>query len=281
MKRITIVLVSLVFSIGIRANAQAAVTAPILESIMTITHVDQLLYYAQSIAEMVQTGVNTYNQFQNLLRMEQMAINNLKGMASIKNMDDFMNWYNRQLYLEHQAENKFKNLGVKIGGRNYQIADIEDIPAAMKSEYVDYWDNEFSPAQRKEMWLNLGLSPANYMYVDAWAKREKELSRIILTKPEVINEENMQAIERHAEISESLKQDKLKPEEQKMGEKDLLSLNLEVQMDTNRAIRQMAYDQAQANELDLAQKRAATVPPNPPRLSEMWGKELFSPITSE
>lgn len=283
MKRVRVAVVSFVFLIGVlcRANAQVAVTAPILESLMTVTHIDQLVYYAQSIAEMVQTGVNTYNQFQNLLRMEQMAINNLKGVANVKNIDDFMNWYNRQLYLERQAENKYKNLGVKIGGQNYRIAEIEDIPSAMKSGYIDYWDNEFSEAQRKEMWLNLGLSPSNYVYVQTWEAREKEIAKVILTKPEVINEENMQATERHAEIADSLKQDKLKPEDQKMGEKDLLSLNLEVQMDTNRVIRQMAYDQAQANELDLVQKRAAAAPPNPPGLSEMWGKELFGPVAGE
>jgi ASC-1-like (ASCH) protein len=281
MKRVSVAVVSLVFLIGIRANAQMAVTAPILETLMSVTYADQLIYYAQSIAEMVQTGINTYNQFQNMLRMEQMALNNLKGVVNVKNLDDFMNWYNRQLYLERQAENKYNNLGVKIGGQDYRIAEIEDIPNAMKSAYVDYWDNDFSEAQRKEMWLNLGLSPSNYLYVQAWETREKEIAKVILTKPDVINEENMEATERHAEIANSLKEDKLKPEEQKMGEKDLLSLSLEIQMDTNRVMRQMAYDQAQANELDLVQKRAAAVPPNPPGLSETWGKDFFGPITGE
>ncbi|MDR1525945.1 MAG: hypothetical protein LBS79_11945, partial [Tannerella sp.] len=152
-----------------RANAQVgAVTAPILEGIMTATHADQLIYYAQSILQMVQNATNTYNQFQNMLRAEQRALNNLKGLSSVKSFDDFMTWYNRQLYLDRQAETRFNNMGVKIGGKTYKVADIENIPEAMQTEYIDYWDNEFSDRQRKQMWLNLGLSSANYAYVQTW-----------------------------------------------------------------------------------------------------------------
>jgi ASC-1-like (ASCH) protein len=267
---------------GRSADAQiAVVTAPILETVMEVTHVDQIIYYAQSIEQMVQSAVNSYNQLQNMIRMEERALQNLKGIADVKSWDDFMNWYNRQLYLERQAENKFKTLGVKIGGKTYRVADAEDIPDALKTSYVDYWKEDFTDEQRREMWLNLGLSPANYAYVQTWKEKEKALARIILTKPEVINEDSMASLSRNYEIQGILKEDKAKPDGEKMGEKGLLSLMLEVLLDTNKTTHQAAYDQAEANAWQLTAQRAGEVPPNPPRLSEMWGKELFSPLVED
>jgi hypothetical protein len=263
------------------ADAQLVVAAPLLETLMTVSHIDQIIYYAQSIEQMVSSAVNSYNQLQNMIRMEERALQNLNGIADVQSWDDFMNWYNRQLYLERQAENKFKTLGVKIGGKTYHVADVEDIPDALKTSYIDYWKEEFTDEQRREMWLNLGLSPANYAYVQTWKEKEKALARIILTKPEVINEDSMTALSRNYEIQNILKDDKTKSDDQKMGEKGLLSLMLEVLLDTNKTTHQAAYDQAEANAWQLSAQRANDVPPNPPGLSEMWGKELFSPLVEE
>jgi hypothetical protein len=283
MKMKRILLTAAIFAGALlETNAQAAVTAPILETIMSATHADQIIYYAQSIAQMIESGTNTYNQFQNLLRAEQMALNNLKGIASVKSFGDFMTWYNRQLYLEQQTENRFNNMGVKIGGRTYKVADVSDIPNAMKTEFVDYWGTEFSEQQKKEMWINLGLSPSNYAYVQTWKAREDELAKSIMTKREIVNEENMAAAERENEMLKTLEEDAKLPEDQRMGEKSMLQMNLMAQLEGNRLLRSSIYDQAEAEERQLMKEQAEKPLPNPPDVSDMWGNDtMFRPFSNE
>jgi hypothetical protein len=261
------------------AHAQMAVTAPLMESLMAITHADQAIYYAQSIASAVENAVNTYNQFQNMLRAEERAIKNLSGVADVKSLDDFMSWYDRQLYLEKEAENRFKNMSVKVGGKKYNIDRIADLPEAMKSEYIDYWDNEFSEAQRREAWLNLGLSPANYAYVQAWEAQEKDLVKTLLVKKNIQNEENKKATERNKGMLDKIAEDKNKPEEEKMGEKELLSMLVELFADSNRVARQQAYDDAEAKEKDIVTEQKNNVPANSPDISGMWNYKFFGPIS--
>jgi hypothetical protein len=287
MQKIRILLCIIFFAGSLEnANAQFAgiVSAPVLEIISSNSFAEQIIYYAQSIGKLVESGVNSYNQLQNMIKMSELAFQNLRGIVDIESWDDFMSWYNRQLYLERQAENRFKNMGIQIGNKKYNFADMEEMKnmdSAMKAEFVDYWDNEFTPEQRREMWTNLGLSPANYAYIQTWQEREKQLAAIALTKLDVINEDNMAAAAEQNEINEELKADKNKPDDQKMGEKDLLKLSLQVQMDTDKALRQMLYDQAEAEARRIAAERLNNVPPNPPHLSESWGYEFFKPIVEE
>jgi hypothetical protein len=260
-------------------HAQVAVVmAPVLEA-ATEAMLDQVMYAIQHIQQQVEAATNTYNQFQNLLMQEELALQNLKGAGEIGSWGDLKEWYNRQLYLEQQAENKFTELGVNIGGKNYKIADIEKIPDALAAEADAMFTNDFSEAQRKEMWLTLGVTPANYVYTQTWKAREEALAKNIMTKRAVINEENMAAVERSNEILDALKEDKLLPPESRMGEKALAELLLETTIDTNLAIRQMAYDQAEFNELQLAEKRKEqALAANPPMLSESWDYDPFIPI---
>jgi hypothetical protein len=284
MKRMKALLLSvIVFTAGglMKINAQVVILGGITDWLLEQTHLDQVIYYAQSIGQMVDSAIDTYNTAQNIIKMSQLAYQNLQGVVEVKDFDDFMSWYNRQLYLERQIETKFNGLGVSIGGKKYTFSDMEGMGDAMKTSYVDFWKNDFSPAQQKEMWLNLGLSPGNYAYVQTWKEREKELAASALTKLDALNERYMETMQRHRGNKTKLMADKFTDPEGKMGEKDMLMLILEEMMDTNRAIQEAAYDQAEANARLVAAERLADVPPNPPRLSEMWGVELFGPIAEE
>ena len=276
-------LAAVIFAVALsRTEAQMAVIAPSLDFVLNNTYAAQVIYHAQSIGQMVENAANTYNQFQNLLRMEKMALNNLTNVADIRSWDNFMDWYNRQLYLEKQTEERFLNMGVKIGSETYRLSDIEDIPAALASgasNFLDTWTNGLSEQQQREMWLNMGLSPANYAYVQTWKAREQEFARNIMTKRAVINEENMSAMENNNRILARLEEDQSLPDDQRMGEKEMMGYTLQVMIDTNRVMRQMAYDQAEANEHTLAQARLENTPPNPPDLSERWNTSTFGQIS--
>jgi hypothetical protein len=277
---VTVLALCLLAGFSGRAQAQMAVIDAGAASLMSAMKADQAIYYAQSLMELMNSAQNTYNQFQNMLRAEQRALNNLKGVTNVKNFDDFMRWQNRQLYLEREAEERFMNMGVKIGGKNYRLEDVEKIPDAVKENYVDYWEKEFSEDQRKEMWTRLGLAPSNYVYLTTWQEREKQLAKLIMEKSAMTNEENMKAFASQKEIADRYADDKNKDEDQKIQEKEVL-MNLHMtSMDTNRVIREMALDQAQMNELELARRKQELTPPPPPRLSDNWNRDPFGPITN-
>jgi hypothetical protein len=253
-----------------------AVTAPILEA-HALTQIGHMITQVENT---YQSAVNTYNQFQNMLRAEQRALNNLKGVTDIKSWDDFKKWYNRQLYLERQAEDRFNNMGVKLGTKTYTMANIEDIPKASLNYVTDFLKDDFSDAEKKEIWTKMGLAPSNYVYLQVWNTREKNLAKSLLTKKDTINEDNQKWYERMNDIKNILVDDATKPEDEKLQEKGLLQYLLEVMMDTNKVTREMSYDNAVMNEYNLSQDKQAETPPNPPQLSDGWNREDdFGPIT--
>jgi hypothetical protein len=240
---------------------------------MQATHIENVIYYAQMIEQQIEAAVNTYHQLESMIRAEQRALQNLAGIASVGSYSDFMSWYNRQLYLEREAETRFQNIGIQIGGTSYGLRDLEEIPGALKGRFASdgYWDN-FTESQRREMWVGLGLTPANYVYQTAWAEKEKDLARNIMTRREIINEENQAAHEQNNTILGQTMNGGV-------AEKGLLQGLLQVAVDTNRAVREANYDAAEWREYQLAQDRLKNVPSSPSAISDMWGTELFEPIT--
>jgi hypothetical protein len=272
-KSITKLLVTVLFAFAaFRAEAQMGALDGAMVALLEVTHLDQVAAYAQQLIQLVQSAENTYNQFQNMIRQEQMALKNLKGISNVKSWDDFKDWNNRQLYLERQAEGKFKNLGVSVGGKKYSFTEAEELAEAMKYQYVDYFDRDFTEDQRREMWVNLGMTPSNYKYMATWKEREKQLGHSIATKIETLSEEKKKSAERNKEIIDKIAADGSKSETDKMGEKELSSYQLEVAIDTNMAIRDMAIDNAEAREMDLMRQKQIDAPSSAPRLSDSYNR---------
>jgi hypothetical protein len=261
----------LFFGVLVGSYAQLVVTAPILETLTNVTHVDQIVYYTQMIEQQVQAAMNSYNQLQNMIRTEQRALDNLQGITKVNNFGDFMDWYNRQLYLERQSEQKFTNMGIKIGKKNYKLADIDQIPGAVDDRYANYWENEFSDQQRKEMWLNLGMTPSNYAYVQTWKAKEDEIGIIIATNREIQNEEYQAAMERNKELSDNVMNGDV-------GEKGVMQAIFEVLVDSNKTARDANMQYAMALDYQLAREKQSKAPPNEPVVSDWWDKSYFRPI---
>jgi hypothetical protein len=262
-------------------HAQMAVIDAGVATILSMTKADQAIYYAQSIIEQINAAQNSYNQFMNMLRAEQRALSNLKNVTTVRNFDDFMKWNNRQLYLENQAESRFRNMGIAIGGQTYRMADIEKIPGALIENFDDEYRNDFSEAQRKEMWTRLGLTPSNYVYVKAWQAREEAIAARMMTLSDTINEDNMRAYEKWKTLSDEYYADKNKPEDEKMQEKRILTDIAAILMDTNILQRSMAYDRAQERELDEARRKQAQAPATSPALSDTYHADPYISITAD
>jgi hypothetical protein len=259
---------------GAALHAQfSVVSAPALEGLVSATHAEKVIYSIQMVEQQIQSATNSYNQLQNMIRAEQRALDNLQGITGVTDFNSFMDWYNRQLYLERQAENKIKNMGVKIGSKNYKLADIDEIPDAAGTRYgADYWNAQFTDKQRKQMWLNLGMTPSNYAYVQTWKAKEDAIGRIIMADREIQNEEYMAAMERNQELSDRVMNGDV-------GEKGVLQAVFEVLLDTNKATREGNLQYARALEYQLARDKQGEAPPDEPVLSDWWGKEdIFRPI---
>jgi len=283
MKKIFLLFILFLF-ISLNVWSQLAVVAPGIEALLGTTYAENAIYYAQSFEQLVYSVQHAYSQLQNAIEMSKLAFNNLRSITQVRSFNDFMDWYNRQLYLERMAEYKYKSLDINIGGRRHKMTDVTDIAYAMKENYVDYWSQEFTPEMRKKMWLDLGLSPSNYAYVQTWKEREIKLLQSIITKRATLNDEYMKDMEINNEIAERINKDKSLPDDDKLQEKDILSRILEVEIRNNKKLNDIAFDNAEAREYEAARHMQEKTLPYRSRLSpDLWdpNKSYFGPITND
>lgn len=222
MKRFLLLFVVLIFVPCVNSHAQLSVFDPILNTLMELSYADQVIYYAQSLKNGIETAIHLKDQ---VLKAEQMLEKTAQNMQSIKNVDswdDFMDWYNRQLYYERMSIETIKGMNVTVGKKNYSLYDLEGIRDGINETYVEYWDKEFTEEQRKEMWLGLGLSPSNYAYVQPYRVKGREVARILLTMSEIQNEKNKKTSEANKKDLDDLAADAELPEDKQMGQKSVM-----------------------------------------------------------
>jgi hypothetical protein len=173
MKRFIFVFLVVAFLPATRINSQVVTVGAVTDLLMQKAHADQILYYVDSLAELVKTAEKTEAMFENLEKQFQNQIQNISNISQIHSYKDFMNWYNRQLYLERRTEETWNNMHITIGKKNYKITDAKGIGYGLQDTYIDYWNKEFTEEQRREMWVELGLTPSNYAYISTWRERER------------------------------------------------------------------------------------------------------------
>jgi prefoldin subunit 5 len=265
-----------------KTNAQgmAVELGTITQGIMQATHLENVAKYVIMIQQQVQQIEQTYNQFQNLMRMEQMAMDNLKSVSKISSYGGFMNWYNRQLYLERQSEQKLANLGVQIGGSKYTLKEITDIPEALKTQFKPDFDT-LSPEERKKLWIDLGLSPANYAYVQTWKERNKQIGSYLATKFSSTTSENEVMAKRYEALNAEYEADADKPENKKISEKALLMDANKLQTEANLLQMESNELQAAKNEFDYNKAMEAQAPPNQATLSDSFNDNPYVRIVDD
>ena len=275
-----VLILLLAFAAPQRADAQMIIAAPILEGLITASRTENVIFYTQAIIEMAQSAINTYQQLQFAIRTYEQALRNMRNIREVTSFSDFMDWYNRQLFLERQTEARFRNMGVTVGGRRYSMTEIMDIPRDVNRSFSDVYAYGLTDAQRRNMWINLGLTPANYVYIRTWEAKQRDLAMGVLTRRQLRDEEAMQAAMREHEIAQDINMDQFRSDADRMSEKTLLGLIAEVLMGTNRAIRDMHRDQLEAAELELVNRQLENTPPNRSVLHG-WNRPMFSSITEE
>jgi cell division protein FtsB len=242
-----------------------------LTSFMAWSHADQIVKYGLMIAAQTEEVANTYQQVQMMIEAEKRAINNLSGVLDVKNFDDFMKWQNRQLYLEREAEDRFYSMGVKIGGKNYTVTELNGIPGALHNTFGDpYWD-DFTEEQRAEMYNQLGLSPANYNYVKLWSAREDYYAKKILSDPDRLAGETEEAGKRYQSLLQQYRQKNQNLDANELAKNQHASL-----MQIEMVLRGISEALAEKERHEYEMRQLGKTPANPPGFSAHWDSNLFA-----
>ncbi|GMO25799.1 MAG: hypothetical protein Ta2B_05570 [Termitinemataceae bacterium] len=182
-----------------KVNAQMWVFDSFVMGAVEQTGLDQAL----SLAQMIENGVNqiqqAYQTYEETVKLAQASWQNMQKIKDVSSWDDFMAWNNRQLYMERQVENRFKDIHVSVGGKDYGVMQAMDLPNAYSEESRRLF-NDYTEEDRYKMYTTLGLTPANYYYVKTWQERENEFFKWAATKVEVTNAENKTQGEKLAEM---------------------------------------------------------------------------------
>jgi len=251
-------------------------TAP-LEFLTEHSGIAEYLFYIQQLTDNVVQIEHLIRQAENTSKMYEMSFKNLTKIGDVKSWNGFMDWYNRQLYLERSAEEAFNNMNFSVGGKSYSVLDVEGIAHGINETYVEYWNKEFSPDQRREMWTRLGLTPANYAYVQLWKEKEMDIAKKFLTSPGIQNNEYMKQMIRNNEILQKLAGDSLSDDDEKIGEKEIAALSLETEIATNKALNDLNVMVSEIQEklaVDMYKEKA---PADSPAVSD-WPDGGFTPF---
>jgi len=259
---------------GQSVHAQMGVFDATLNALLSVTQVEQLVKFGQMIENGSEQIFYLKNQFETMGENLKMTVDNLSRIGEIGSWDDFMEWHNRQLYLEKKTEDSFTGMNISIGSKNYSLWDVEGIGYGIKETYVDYWDKEFNDEQRKEMWLGLGLTPSNYAYVQTWREREQSLARKFLTSSSIQNEEYIKGMTRNNEFLKKLAGDADRDIDDKIGEKELAAMNVEMSIHNNKALNDLIMMASDLMEMKAVEMYQAQTPIDRPVLSE-WPDDVF------
>jgi len=277
-KFISLLLVSFLFPLYF-AHAQLAVLDAGANALLAKSGMEQVAHYTQQVKEWLETAERFKQQLEHWKFQVERTLQTLKSAQDIKSYDDFMSWYNRQLYQERQTMDMFKNANISIGNKNYSLYDLEGIVDAVDDKYVKYWNEEFTDKQRKEMWLSLGLTPSNYAYIQPFRQKARELSREAFFASDIQNEWYVRNMERNNERQQKLAADKFLSDLDQMGEKEVSQLLLESSMENNKVLNDIAMMQAKQLEMQASQYYLDQAEPDAPVLSD-WPEDGFKPLKS-
>ena len=274
MKRIfTVVFLALLCA----ANAKALMVVELgalTQAVMYGTRVEQAINMGLQLQQQIQAVHNTYRQLQHAIAAEQRALEHMRNITSVNSFGEFMAWYDRQLTNERHRIDRFNNMYIQVGtGPNSRVPlrhlfTYTTVNQLSATYGYDYWNTPFTERQREQMWVNLGLSPRNYVFQRTWMERERSLGARVLTHRENLAEER--AIARY---NRGLILDEATQEGASQRKVDVAGLFIGSSL--VGLVEDIQYDMAVDRELRLAQHQLLNARPEPLYLSTMWGRELF------
>jgi len=259
------------------AHAQLAVVDAGMATLMTYSEIEQAIRYAAQVKEWAETALRFEQQLSHWKFQVERTLQNMASAQDIESWSDFTSWYNRQLYYERRTLESFQNSKVKIGSKIYNFTDIEGMAYGFKDTYIDYWDKEFTEDQRRAMWLQLGMTPSNYAFVQPFRQKGRELAQEFFFASDIQNDWYTRNMERNNERQKRLAEDKHLSDEDKMGDKEVLMQILESSMENNIVLNDIAMFQAKMMEMQAVEHYLGETPVDAPILSD-WPEDGFRPF---
>jgi hypothetical protein len=281
MKKFLLLLVVVFLLPASFVHAQLAVVDAGMATLMTYSTVEQVLHYAATVKEWAETALRFEQQLSHWKFQVERALQNMASAQDIESWSDFTSWYNRQLYYERRTIESFQNSKVNIGGKNYNFMDIEGMAYGFQDTYIDYWDKEFTEDQRRAMWLQLGMTPSNYAFVQPFRQKGRELAQEFFFASDIQNDWYTRNMERNNERQRRLAEDKhLDVEDKdKLTEKEILMNLLESSMENNIVLNDIAMFQAKELEMRAVEHYLDEAPADIPPFSD-WPEDGFRSLSN-
>ena len=280
MKKFLFLIVMLLSCLVVFAQAPMAVIDSGVNALLVASGIDQYIYYGQQVAYNIESIIQAVATVSTLEQQVKMYAQNMQSIADVENWDDFMDWYNRQLYLERMAIQTFEGMNVKIGSKSYHLTDIEGMAYGAIHETKDYFEEGINDDQRKAMWLEMGLTPSNYAYVEPFRNKARKIAVEGLTARDFQNEWYMRVTQRSNERQRRRAGDKHLADDQKMGQKEVLMDIAESIDELNKVTNDIAMYNAQMLEMQAVKHYLEQSPVDSPILSE-WGEDGFKQLEFE
>ena len=262
---------------GAVGGAASAVYSALIYAQQLRDSVAMSIAWAQQYIQMANSIRNSYHQLQHMIELERRALLNLRSLLDVRSARDFMNWTNRQVFLARQSEATFNRMRVNIGGRNYTMRQIEDIPEALANQFRDPFSGSLSESERRRVWTQMGLSPGNYAYLRTWQRRSENAALRIMTYSEILHEEHEEAAARNEQIMRDYSAPRSNDNE--IQEREIMMNTHVTLMNTEMAIRDQTRIMVEIAEYQQAMDRKRYAPPTPVRFSDSWGTDPFGSIT--
>jgi len=184
----------------LQVHAGSFVGAGILGAIFAqdaVEYAIEAVYYAKDIIEAVQSTMALKEQVEHWVRNEKRYLDNLRSIMDVRSFDDFMGWFNRSMYISRESERIYSDMGVRVGGKYYDLTEIDEIPGNIRNDYIDRHWGDFSEEEKYKAYTKLGLAPSNYMYLKTWQGRNEEIKKRLLTSREMHADEMEEAADRN------------------------------------------------------------------------------------
>jgi hypothetical protein len=185
------------FPLSAQALAPVIDPAHILETI----HNGYLMY--QSVLNSIQQLEYAYETTQAQLKEIQQL-----DYTKIKSFTDAVSFVDEQLSFVRQTEQRFKSVGITVGGTTIPLTQFYRVPGEAVDMVVNDMTRNMSDYEKAQAWSNYGLDPANYMYIKSWEGRLQDAGKQLAVIGDVIEANNekkakeVQAIIDEAEKSE-------------------------------------------------------------------------------
>jgi hypothetical protein len=232
------------------------------------------LFQAKQTLDDAASVYQSYEQLQHWIRNEKRYMDNLLSVVDVRSFSDFMGWFNRKMYIARESERIYNDMGVKIGGKNYGLTDIDKIPDALRSEYVDRHWGDLSEEERYTVWKDLGLAPSNYFYLKTWEKRNEEIKKRFVAGREMHLDELEDAAARNSSVLGSYSV----PDED-IDSNKIAKNSHATQMQIEMAVRELTLSLDDFKDYIVTRDQADKILPNAMVPSESWNINYFKPIT--